>query len=303
MTRPKRSVEQLGSEILDRLLTQEWDYLGRSVSRVVGLRTRALAQFAGNELVHGRKARPRIVRLRQRAGAYRGHGALVIALGPSLRKLDLPSALGWRERGDVILAINGYDRTELAPVLPPTHYVLADPAYFVQVDCMPLTHRATWDYVRGTPGMTVVLPAHRDPPIDLPDSDVLYFNGFGLEGWTRSIDPTRPRGYLGMTAYIAIALAGYFECDPIRIIGVDNTLYQNARLDPLNRPVLMGKHHAYDEDGVFPLPQYRHGVAALFQDTARLFADLHMFSHLPVINLDPDTLVDAFPRAGSNYHH
>jgi len=179
-------------------------------------------------------------------------------------------------------------------------YVLADPYFFGrdrQSDDK--SWREIWIYLESHPNMTVFLPDNCNVPEDYRISNCIFFNSLGLEGFTKSINPTKPRGFLSMTVYYAIAIVGYLGYSRILLAGVDNTQFRSVALTSDSKPG-MGANHFYDSkiSPVVPMQHFaQDGMAAFFEDVARLFADLHLFGHLPVENLDPQTIVDAFPVA------
>jgi hypothetical protein len=129
-------------------------------------------------------------------------------------------------------------------------------------------------------------------------SRTLYFDDSGLEGWTKNISPLRPRGYLALTAYKALAFASFLGFNRIYIIGIDNTMFRSIAVDDKNRLIQYPNHFfsqgavTTDISGMYP-----NGMSDYFRDMSLCFSSLtKYFSHLPVVNLDEDSLVDCFPK-------
>ena len=225
----------------------------------------------------------------------------MLGLGPSAKRISPEKILASQKRSALdVFSVNNFFRSELANRITPDHYVLADPYFFAGPEARDDSWLDVWRYLEARPHITVYLPDRYDIPSGIELQNVLYFNSLGLEGFSRSVSPTRPRGFLSMTAYQALAIAGHLDYSRILVAGLDNTQYRSLRLTPDMKPAL-GPHHFYDSEGGASLSRLPHfdadGVAAFFEDVARLFSDLHLFKRLPIENLDSDTLVDAFPVA------
>ena len=130
----------------------------------------------------------------------------------------------------------------------------------------------------------------------------LFFDDSGLEGWTKNISPTRARGYLPLTAYKALAFAGYLDFRRINIIGIDKSMFRTVAVDFENRLIQYPNHFfergavTTDISGAYPT-----GINDYFRDMSLCFGSLaSYFVGLPIVNLDVESLVDCFPKAISS---
>jgi hypothetical protein len=120
--------------------------------------------------------------------------------------------------------------------------------------------------------------------------------------FSQNIDPTRPRSYISMTVYKALAIAGWIGYEGVYTCGIDSTYAQLLACDKENRVYRKEKHfdsEAYRDDEQRDYLWANQGLdmAGALMEYACLFADLkRKFSALPIYNLDPDSLVDAFPK-------
>lgn len=279
----------------NRVFPREQQYVGLSGSKLLLLRMRFALELAGNTILYRSKTRPRLAKTSELEGTERGRTALVIALGPSAGVLDVEKVGELQSQDLAVFAINSYWHSPLSSVIP-DYYTLADPAYFDPSCPSWRAAEGAWLYLQAHPEITLFIPAHLEPPVPLTNP-VRYFNMFGAEGWSRNVLPTRPRAYIGMTAYSALAIACFLGFDQIKIIGFDTSFHKFVELNKDRQLVIRRNFHAHaehDEENEFKLFDQ---TAGLMEETARMFHDFHLFDRYPIENLDPATLVDAFPIA------
>lgn len=279
---------------MHRFFLSQHDYHGLSVSRLLRMRARVLAKYAVQVATAPILRRRSLRLLAQMEGRENGQEAIIIALGPSASKLDADRLAQRQRSGCRVISLNHYALSDLSTIVP-DYYVLADPHFFNTIGSR---EEAVWAYIKAHPSITLFLPDRYEIPINLPPERIRRFNGLGLEGFTRNISPLRPRGFLSMTAYHALSLAGFLGFSRILIIGMDNDRFRAVALTE-DRAVGVRPHHFFDNGyaGVQRLDWLVGGMPAFFEDVARLFGDLWLFTNLPIENLDPHTLVDAFPVA------
>ncbi|MCQ9163666.1 hypothetical protein [Arthrobacter sp. STN4] len=288
-------------DLIDNILPSDHRYWGLSIGRVCGAKIRILLKFIVQASSHPVRRMTRLRRLRGQRGAYSGQTVLVLGLGPSVSRLSPDVVAAKQSEGSLsVVCVNNFFRSDYARVISPDIYVLADPHFFGRdrsdVD---FSWKEVWDYLEKHPEISVFIPDRYSVPAGYVIDNLNYFNSLGLEGFSTSVAPTRPRGFLSMTAYHAISIVGYLGYSRILMAGIDNTQFRSVALTPQQKPG-MGRNHFYEAEDfpVEPLPHFNvDGMAAFFEDVARLFADLRLFKHLPIENLDPATLVDVFPIA------
>lgn len=101
-----------------------------------------------------------------------------------------------------------------------------------------------------------------------------------------------------MTLYKALALTIFCGYDDIYLLGMDNTYPRDLYNTIDNRPFNLERH----ANGSYYSSMYVNNVASELFTLAHLFNDLALFakhSKGRITNLDPYSLVDAFPKAST----
>jgi len=209
--------------------------------------------------------------------------------------LDLDALAGIRRNGGKVFAVNFYSESAISVLVRPDYYVLADPVFLAGWASHERA-RGVWDYILTDPSIIVFVPAHLDIDV-LPEGlNLRFFNGLGLDGWSRNVTPLKARGFLGITAYHAISIALFLGHDPVFTLGIDNDAFRSVRVTESGQ-VVLGGHHAYSDDREYPLAGNSNQLPAMLEDYARLFADLRLFDADRLINLAPTTLITEYPSA------
>jgi hypothetical protein len=251
-----------------------------------------------------------LARTRALAGSKRGKQTFVFATGPSVAKLDATKIAKLRATGFDAFGINFFLGTPFGKVVQPTHYVVSDPAQWsAAINERELAHlddaererqRASFrDACRQTwHELELAKPALFVPVHQLAATPYEQAFGFcdAVDLFSNNVrDITRPLGYRPWTAYKALSIACYLGYDRIYLCGVDNDSFKSLTVDRNN--VKRSRYrHFYDSDGEW---QDFVGTDPLWEDlyyTALTFRGLDNFSPYPIVNLDPDSLVDAFPK-------
>jgi hypothetical protein len=279
-------------------LLREWPtprhYHGLSVARSVQSQAYVAAVWAYKTAMGGQRARQRLHATKRLKGSGRGRRSLLIATGPSAAQLDVPRAVALQSSGSTVFAVNSYNDIDYSDTLIPDYYVLTDPAWHAGWEEVPEFTR-TWEYITAHPAIRVVVPANTELS-GMPSGPRFEFiNTIGLEGWTRSTSPVRPRGYLGLTAFSALSLIQYMEFDTTYLIGVDNTVFRALDVTG-DGSVVVGPSHAYAESEPVSLAPITTMEAAL-EFYARHFHDLRFFDTDRLVNLNPNSVIP-FIRIG-----
>jgi hypothetical protein len=221
---------------------------------------------------------------------------LVIASGPSVHNISYSDYLGWKEKNNgLIFAVNSYFKSELGQKLVADYYVLSDPLH---MDWISNTENDFVEYLNSNPKMVLFLPKRFKPYLDSKIKNVVFFNDTSLEGFSRNVNPTYPRGYLSLTAYKALGIAQFISTQKIYIIGIDNSHFRNFQVDKNNQLFQTWNNFHYDSNA-YPtskMDDYYNGVSDYFYDTARAFYQLRFFDKSRIINLDIESLVDIFNK-------
>jgi hypothetical protein len=228
--------------------------------------------------------------------------ALVLGNGPSISKLDLVAVSSQQAVDLDVFVVNWFPLSELAKSITPNFIVLSDPA-MAPSQVSDLRGCQLWDYLSLHSEIKIVVPSSWSKYLDKEStwsSRTIYFNDLGMEGLSKNIDPTKPRGYLSLTVYKALAMASYLGYRDISILGVDNTMFQGLSVTQENELMLGDKHfYAKQRPDQNMSNFYPNGVADFFYDISLCFLHLRRcFGHLEnVYNLDGDSLVDCFVKA------
>jgi hypothetical protein len=225
--------------------------------------------------------------------------ALVLGAGPSADLLNTSKVYDFV---DDIFVINGFNNLKIANELAPSYYGLSDPAHFGKLENRQLDERSEiLSYVKLS-GATLILP-HTAFNSEIFDThEKLFFDDRELTFFSNSISPLRPRGYGSTTIYKMLAVACHFGYEKIYILGVDNTNFLNYRGRIDNRLTDIGQNTAAREPHFKStlIQEFEHeftsGIAGRMQSYAHLFGDLFKFPRSIILNLDEESLVDAFPK-------
>ncbi|CAN5919010.1 hypothetical protein BH11MYX2_BH11MYX2_15210 [soil metagenome] len=255
--------------------------------------------------------RSALVRTRAVAGSRRGRSAFLFATGPSMAKLDAAKVARYRrERGFDVIGINFLLATPFGRTVEPTHYVVSDPAQWTaairenelahlgekEAEAQRVAFRTacetTWNELqRLKPELWVPL----DQVASTPYEGAMGFCD-AMDLFSDNVtDITRPLGYRPWTAYKALSIACYLGYERVYLCGVDNDSFRSLSVD--NENVKRSRYrHFYDADGEW---QDFVSTNPLWEDlyyTALTFRSLEKFKGLPIVNLDPESLVDSFSK-------
>ena len=221
--------------------------------------------------------------------------ALFLGNGPSLSSLDAKAVE--RDKPD-IWVVNDFYKVKQAEGLAVTHYALSDRIYFsnppgvVNARLIPIL-----EYVKRKNAI-LVLP-HWASTLNLPIPNSIktyFFDDRELSAWSSNTTPIKPRGYIGLTLYKALAFALYLGYEKVFLLGMDNTEFLNYGSDKSNRILLKG-NHAYENlaNAADLSDHFADGMASVFTSLAHTFGDLLKFKG-PVFNLDEYSLTTRFPK-------
>lgn len=233
----------------------------------------------------------------------RGKKALVLGSGPSLNNLNTTTV---DSIVNDIFVINAFSQLKIASSVKPTLYGLSDPAHFGKLAGEQACELDDiLDYVREARA-TLVLP-HTAYEADLfLGLNKIYFDDRERTFMNSNLSPLKPRSYGSTTIYKMLAMAVFMGYEEIYILGFDNSNFLNYRGRPDNLLQDLGGATAsrnVDKKSAFIgeyEKEFTSGMAGRMQSYAHLFGDLHKFNSHKIINLDPYSLTDAFPKV---LHH
>ena len=228
--------------------------------------------------------------------------AFVFANGPSLKKIDPKKVAELQKKNFYVFAVNSYIKSEFASIVNPNYYVLSDPAYFESESKLVGEERrkeVKKDYESVLQKkISLFIPSRY---INNNNYDLVYaFNDSQNIFGNNITNPIKPRGYLSMTAYKALALACFMGFKKIYICGFDNNYVQNLRVNESNE-MFYTDHHFYNNENYSSRvhkinDSVSKTVGELLYYHHFLFIHLEKFSSFPIINLDINSLVDSFNK-------
>ena len=231
--------------------------------------------------------------LRDLKDIFNGSAALVLATGPSALSLDWREVRTFRTEGNSLITVNSYYKLPYSQDLIPDYYVLTDP-YFFPISAAFSKSGNLHSYLKDHSEIKVVVPAHVETSeVDLPN-EIIYINTLSLEGFSRNISPLKARGYLGLTAFSALAFAQFLGFSRILILGIDNTPFRALTIDAEGLPVLKANHAYDDGNEVVNFNGALSDLESALFFYARHFSDLGLFDRNRIFNLDERTIIRNF---------
>jgi hypothetical protein len=275
-----------------------------SIWHILAIKGRILLEWAVKRcLVLGFRRRA-LKPLRALGKSRQPDDALVIGNGPSAQTLDWAAVADRQNKGMAVFAINYFPLSPEFGLVQPNYLVLSDPIMKPSSNS-DLRNEELWIKIQENSTMNLIVPLSWYRVMKARDSlsnIILYFDDSGLEGWTRNLSPLRARGYLALTVYKAIAISIFLGFRETKIIGVDNSMFQTISVDADNR-LIQHPNHFFTKGGKTSdlTDFYPKGISDYFYDVSLCFYFLRRcFVGQPVSNLDPHSLVDAFPKPSSS---
>ena len=223
-----------------------------------------------------------------------GQTALILGNGPSLRTI-IPEKVN--EDSPDIFAVNDFYKNTRLTQLKVTFYVISDPIYFsATVSNKPNEKLNEILKFVSTTNSKLVLPQWASKFMQ-NSNQIIYFDDRDLSSWSSSTSPVRPRGYISLTLYKALALAIYLGYGEIYVLGMDNTEYLNFTSDSDNS-ILNSSNHSYatgNEKSIDFSELFSDGLPGAFAMYAQTFGDLRKFKG-NIFNLDQHSLTTQFPK-------
>ena len=243
---------------------------------------------------------PALSGLRDLKNSKSDHTALLIANGPSSNNLNLEKIKLAVQDGHLdLFLINFSILDEAFQQLNPTYLVLSDEATRPDVDTV--RNRQLWDEIsmlKSTQVVTPMLWHGKYAELKCQDSSCLHFVDVCLIGWTQNCSPMYPYGYVPLTAYKALSVAGYLNYSQILISGYDNSMFRNISVNSKNR-LVENPHHSIGNytDAIDLTGLYQNGISDYFYGLSLSFSTLkYAFQEFPITNLGVNSEVDCFPK-------
>jgi hypothetical protein len=275
---------------------------GGSVWRTAVVKLRVLALFVIRRVSQGGGRRTALEATRNIAGFAAGKTVLVIGSGPSAESLNVTELAKQQKAGElVVVATNHFLASALAKTITPDFLVWSDDGFHPRLRD---TNPERWQLVSHHPTITLVMPWtwKKDVAHTGIANPVAFFDDDSLETWSKNISPLKPRGYQGTTGAKALALAVHLAGVKTLVIGLDLSYIKNFAVGTDNTITRHPTHVVGTDSGQQDLTGYTLlGMADLLYSTANHFRAFHThFSGRNIWNLDPHSLVDAFPKVSDS---
>jgi len=235
--------------------------------------------------------------------------AFVFANGPSLKKLDFFKVKKYQEEGFKIFCVNSFIGDGTGLIFIPDYYVLSDPAFFgfydelyenlgKEADKRIKEIKNNINALKNNKDIKLFVPIQFYGRLDL-NNEIFYFNDIEYRWFNKNVtNIIYPRSYLSMTAYKALAIACFMGFKKIYICGFDNDYFKSITVDLENNLYYANMHFKEQGDDKVKKVLYNEAsnVAELLLGFSSLFEDLYKFPKDRIINLDNESLVDAFSK-------
>lgn len=271
---------------------------GPSLWRLLVVKIRVLAMFVIRRVNQGTGRRQALAGMRDLAGQARGKNVLVIGSGPSAERVNSEAVKAAQDANElVVIATNHFLASALAATITPDYLLWSDDSFHPR-------HRqkntAQWNLLATSPSVVLVTPWTWKKVVEQAGvvNPTAHFDDDSLETWSHNISPLKARGYQGTTGAKALALAVHLGPHRTEVIGLDLSYIKNFSVGPDNQITRHPTHLTGTDSGQQDLTGYTlMGMADLLYSTANHFRALHThFSRHNIVNLDPHSLVDAFPK-------
>jgi len=235
--------------------------------------------------------------------------AFVFANGPSLKKLDFLKIKKYQKEGFKIFCVNSFIGDGIGLIFIPDYYVLSDPAFFGFFnELYEILGKEADKRVEEIKNNINVLKKYKDiklfvqiqfyGKLDMPN-EIFYFNDTEYMWFNKNVfNILFPRFYQSMTAYKALAVASFMGFKKIYICGFDNDYFKHITVDAENDLYYLNMHFKEQKDSKIRKVPYNEAsnIAELLRSFSSLFEDLYKFPKDRIINLDSESLVDAFSK-------
>ncbi len=235
---------------------------------------------------------------------FKYHGkekkCFVLANGPSVKKLDGSKLKSFKSKGWDIFCVNYFPLSGSYRKAEPNFWVLSDPYSFKTKE---EKNKKVVNEAKKHIKKVFVPERYKKVAKEKLGMEVVPFCDVqGSHIFSKSIDPRRPRSYMSMTAYKALALAVHARYQKIYICGFDNTYIRMFGSDRDNKIYRTDKHfskksYPKDESKDMWLEENVEDVSDVLFTYSRLFRDLKKFRGNDIVNLDVESLTDAFPKS------
>lgn len=224
---------------------------------------------------------------------FSGATLLIVANGPSSKKLDTERIERFQAEGGYVMTMNW------AHLNPSVKKIRTD--FWISADRRPFEDskkgRDLRRWLSSNPSATILVPEIRAELARtyLPEHQIVAFCRLAVRHLRPSYwgeKPIYPKSFLSQTGLHAIQIALWLGFSRIFLIGFDNTFFREMRVDDQNRLVNLVTHageETREESG-------GGNVSSFLVSQATLFYDYQKFSGHEIMNLDLDSYTDSFKK-------
>ena len=277
-------------------------YFGISISQILKYRVITYLKIFKYYILYVLPLLKYFSKTKRLKNSHKNDYAFVFANGPSLKKVDPNKVANLQKKNFYVFAVNSYISSDFASVVAPNYYVLSDPAYF-GIESKLITEERKIELKRDynkilKNRVKLFIPSRF---IKKQNYDFTYAFNDSQNIFSNNItNPLRPRGYLSMTAYKALAMACYLGFKKIYICGFDNNYVQTLKVNQNNEMYIVDRHFYNNETYESRIHKIKNNVTKTVGEYLYhhhfLFKHLEKFSKYPIVNLDKDSLVDCFDK-------
>jgi hypothetical protein len=234
---------------------------------------------------------------------HSGKIALVIAGGPSANNLDVEVVVSAQRNNELdVFAMNWFTHTPLANQLTPDFYVLTDPINRVNREGTFKSRNSNqiWDVLSTWKETKLIVPHYWRADLEYINNEVtLFIDDRELVGFTKSILPTKPRGYSSLTALKTLAAAVYMGYKEIYVIGLDGTAFKSLYVTKENL-VYEGNNNLADSDetpGALRSDGWPNGMSDMLYAHSHEFLDVkRCFHDKRIFNINVESMHDGISK-------
>ena len=232
-----------------------------------------------------------------------GRNALVIAGGPSAASLNIEKIICDQASQKLdVFAMNWFTHTRLAEFIKPDFYVLSDPINRINRGGVfkNRSSSAIWEKLIEWKTTKVIIPHYWYPDSKFISNEIaMFIDDRELIGFSKSVDPTKPRGYNSLTALKTLAAALYLGYAEVYVIGLDGTAFKTLYVNDQNLVYEGSNNLADSAETPMTLRSlgWPGGMSDMLYNHSLEFLDIkRCFVNQKITNLNCDSMHDGFKK-------
>ena len=231
----------------------------------------------------------------------KGKKVFVFGSGPSMKILD-PKKIAdiVKNEGYEVIALNSFMYSSFSEHIKPNYMVFSDPLDFIDVpDNHPRLKRSIDGKLDKKKAIDkkipLIIPINFLEYTKKDHGEVFYYNDCP-NYFSEKINLLKPRPYKSFTGMKAIASAIHMGYDEIYICGFDYDHFKKTTVNKDNQIVHEFAHFYESKDRPNHFVAINRSFGHHLHDCALAFIQHDKFKNFNVINLNPNSLIDSFPK-------